>query len=174
LVAIAVQRTSIEHGSWHGRPTLAQRFEFRGAGVSADKVAHLLVSAPMAGEGSVFGARRGREATSDGSRVLRDFSPAPGFHFDVELERVDHTIIVEFSQPGRSRPYLHGHLAWILEDLPDGAVLDEQINTERALELVDEPLSGTQPSLRRWLFFRAGHARVMRHVTANLAQLLDG
>lgn len=174
VVAADVERTELEHGSRQGLTTLAQRFVFSGDGLSAAGLASLLMHAPLVGERSVFGNRPGREepAAGSGSRTVRNFSPAPGFRFDVELTRLEETILVRFSQPGRSRPYLQGQLAWILEDVPTGVALDEQVNTDRAMTLVDEPLSGARSSLRRWLFFRVGHVRVMRGATRNLAALV--
>ena len=69
-------------------------------------------------------------------------------------------------------PYLQGSFVWAVSDAGDGAVFDEQINTERALQVAAEPLTGPRPSLRRWLFFRAGHKQVMAKATANLATLV--
>ena len=64
-----------------------------------------------------------------------------------------------------------GDLVWTITDGSDGVVFDEQINTDQALEW-GEPLGGPRPSLRRWLFFRAGHKQVMTKAVANLAGLV--
>jgi hypothetical protein len=61
----------------------------------------------------------------------------------------------------------------MVEDGADGAVLSEHINTERAFQVAKEPLRGSRPSLRRRLFFRVGHKRVMSEATNNIAALLD-
>ena len=113
------------------------------------------------------------EPAPPGTRRLRGFSPAPGFRFDVDLIERDGRFIVRFSQGGRPVPYLQGDFVWTITDEGDGAVLDEQINTEAALEVGDEPLSGQKVSLRRWLFFRMGHKQVMQGAATNLAVLLD-
>ena len=81
---------------------------------------------------------------------------------------------MRFTQPDRVVPYLQGDLLWsINDDVAKGAVLDEQVNTERALQVVSDPLDGDRRSLRRWLFFRIGHKQVMRGATRNIAALLD-
>jgi len=121
------------------------------------------------------GGRLGRlRLAVEQSRTLRGFSPAPGFRFDVELTKHENGVFrVQFSQPDRKVPYLGGGFVWMVTDDGDGAVFDEHINTERAAEVAGEPLSGPRPSLRRWLFFRAGHRQVMARATANIAALLD-
>ncbi len=167
---MTVRLLGSEHGRYRGRPTLAQRFMFDGAGAAV--LAGVLLSAPLTGDGSIFGARPGTEEAREGGRRLRGFSPAPGFRFDVELTpREDGLFVVRFTQPGRSTPYLRGELTWTFRDVPGGAVLDEQINTEHALAVVAEPLGGPRPSLRRRLFFKVGHRRVMQAATQNLATL---
>ncbi len=167
---MTVRRLAMRHGSHRGRRTLEQRFLFDGA--SAAVLAGLLSTAPLTGDGSIFGTRPGEEEATEGGRRLRGFSPVPGFRFDVDLKPLeDGVFVVRFSQPGRRAPYLQGELTWTLRDVPDGAVLDEQINTEHALAVVAEPLGGPRPSLRRLLFFRMGHQRVMDGATGNLAAL---
>ncbi len=157
-----------------GLTTLEQRFRFEGEGATAAGVAQLLRSAPLTGPGSIFGERPGtEEPATESSRRLLGFSPAPGFRFDVELTaRDDGVYLVRFSQPEVATPYLQGELVWFVGEAAGGAELDEQINTERAMAVVTEPLTGPARSLRRWLFFRVGHAQVMRRATASLAELL--
>jgi len=157
-----------------GTTTLEQKFLFRGRPASAEAVGDLLMTAPLVGEDSIFGARPGKEQpnAADG-RSLRGFSPAPGFRFDVDLTRqAATTFLVRFSQPDRTTPYLAGELVWLLSDAADGAELDEQINTERAMAIATDSLGGPRPSLRRWLFFRLGHKQVMNGAAANIASLL--
>lgn len=67
---------------------------------------------------------------------------------DVDLTQLDRSLVLRFSQP-------------------------EQINTDRALQIVGQPLGGRKTSLRRWLFFRLGHQRVMVGATKAIAALLD-
>ncbi len=163
----------MRRGSHEGRTTLEQQFRFEGA--SAGALVDVLLSAPLVGAGSVFGTRPGREEARNGEgRRLRGFSPAPGFRFDVDLTRWDGGFMVRFSQPARRVPYLQGGLLWALRDVEGGVVLDEQINTEAALVAGAQPLGGPRPSLRRWLFFRAGHPQVMKRATRNLAALVAG
>lgn len=175
IMAIVVRRTAHDRGRRQGRDTLVQRFVFEGDGVRAASITDVLLAAPLTGEGSVFGSRPGSEVDRvDGSRILRGFSPAPGFRFDVELsQRGGDELLVRFTQPDRNVPYLQGDLIWTLRDEPEGAVLEEQINTDRALEVVSDPLGGPRPSLRRWLFFRMGHKQVMARATSNIAALAD-
>ena len=171
-MAVSVERTSVDHGSRDGLPTLEQRFEFSGSRVDGAALADVLMSAPLLGERSIFGKRPGADsATADGHRHIRGFSPVPGFVFDVGLRPVTDGFAVRLGQPARSRPFLDGEMLWIVADLPNGAVLDEQINTERALETV-EPLSGAARSVRRWMFFRVGHKQVMQGATKNIAALI--
>ena len=169
-----VRRIAYVHGSWQGRDTLEQRFRFDGSGVNAQAVADVLLNAPLIGEDSVFGSRPGEErAGSDQSRSVAGFSPAPGFRFDVEITERAWSFLVRFTQPDRKVPYLQGDLLWSISDgEATGAVLDEQINTERALQVVSDPLNGDRRSLRRWLFFRIGHKQVMQGATRNIAALL--
>ena len=167
-----VGRTAFVQSYRSGRGTLEQRFLFEG--VDADAIADVLLTAPLVGEGSVFGTRPGEEGIrTDRSRNLRGFSPAPGFRFDVDLTQRDEGFVVRFSQPDRKVPYLQGDLLWSIDDQAEGAVLDEQINTERALGVVSEPLGGPGQSVRRWLFFRLGHKQVMLGAARNIAALLD-
>jgi len=169
-----VVRTHHALGRRRGLTTLEQRFRFMDGGGAA-AIAGILLSAPLVGRDSIFGDRPGDEgARSDTSRTLRKFSPAPRFQFDVDLAQQEEGLfLVRFSQPGRDVPYLQGDFVWWVADENGGAVLDEHINTERALLLVGEPLSGPRPSLRRWLFFRAGHIQVMKNAMSNIALLLD-
>ena len=169
-----VERTHHRLGTRNGLTTLEQRFRFT-ARVDAGAVADVLAGAPLIGANAIFGRRPGTEEPSRQPRTVRGFSPAPGFRFDVELTRAsDAVFLVRFTQPDRRVSYLQGEFVWAIGDEPGGAVLDEQINTQRALEIVDEPLSGARPSLRRWLFFRAGHRRVMAGAAKNIAELLHG
>ncbi len=170
----SVERTTHVLGSRQGLTTLEQRFRFAGDGANAAAIAGVLLTAPLTGGDSVFGDRPGEEGPrTDVSRTLRGFSPAPGFRFDVDLAQPDEGVfLVRFSQPDRNVPYLQGDLVWTVSDEGDSAVLDEQINTERAFRVAGEPLSGPRPSLRRWLFFRAGHKHVMSRATNNIAGLL--
>ncbi len=170
-----MQRILSSRGHDRGLATLEQRFAFAGPAASADAIERVLLTAPLTGPGSIFGERPGTERVGDlPVRSVRDFVPAPAFRFDVELERLDtHVILVRFSQPDRRRPYLRGELVWTVADNADGATLDEQINTTGCRERGVEPLGGVRPSLRRWLFFRVGHRRVMDTAMANVAALLD-
>ncbi len=172
---VDVRRIGYVHGSWQGHDTLEQRFRFDGPGVDAQAVADVLLTAPLIGEDSVFGSRPGVEgARTDRSRSVAGFSPAPGFRFDVEITEREGSFLVRFTQPDRSVPYLQGDLLWgITDGEAEGAVLDEQVNTERALQVVSDPLDGDRRSLRRWLFFRIGHKQVMQRATRNIAALLD-
>lgn len=169
----AVQRTRHHIGRDGDETALAQRFLFEGT-VTAEAIGEVLRSSPLVGPDSVFGARSGEEVGSDtATRSLRGFSPAPGFTFDVELtERDGLVFIASFSQPGRRTPFLQGDAVWLLSDAANGAVFEEEINTDRAREHGAAPLTGPRPSLRRWLFFRVGHARVMRDATTRIARLV--
>lgn len=169
-----VERTRYVRGSAGDLTTLEQRFRFTGDGASSAAIARVLLTAPLTGVNSIFGDRPGEESErTDVKRTLRAFSPAPGFRFDVDLVRVNQGAFrVRFSQPDRDVPYLHGTLVWTVEDEDDGAILLEEINTERALMVADEPVRGSRRSLRRWLFFRAGHKQVMSRATSNIAALL--
>ena len=73
----------------------------------------------------------------------------------------------------RDTPYLDGDAPWQIYDNPtgEGAMLLEQINTKSALEKRAAPLTGPKPSLRRWMFFKFGHAGVMDKITQRLAAL---
>lgn len=132
----------------------------------------MLRSAPLVGPASVFGERPGDEQqAADGARRLVGFSPVPGFRFDVELREPEPgTFLAAFSQPTRARPYLDGDAVWQLSD-DAGAVFHEEINTDRARAAGGRPLTGARPSLRRWLFFRFGHARVMSGAIGRIAAL---
>lgn len=169
-----VQRLVSRHRYRGGRGVLEQRFRFEGGSVDAESIARVLLNAPMIGTGSVFGNRPGREGErTTESRRLHGFSPAPGFRFDVELTRSEGSFIVRFAQPDRRVAYLRGCALWILSDQVGGAELDEQVNTERALAAVGEPLGGNRPSFRRRLFFTVGHKRVMVAAMRNVATLLE-
>jgi hypothetical protein len=174
-MTVSVRRSAHAFSKRQGSPALEQRFEFEGDPVDADAIVNVLLTAPLIGEGSVFGRRPGSEEPVAGSsRRLGGFSPAPGFLFDVDLAPTGHRAFrVRFSQPDRSVPYLDGDLLWTISDAAEGAVLDEQINTERAAETVGQPLGGPKPSLRRWLFFRIGHKQVMLGATKNIAAILN-
>lgn len=169
-----VAQTHHAIGRLRGLRTLEQRFRFTGEGATADEIAAVLLTAPITGGGSIFGERPGKLATrTEASWTLVGFSPAPGFRFDVHLDRQSQSLfLVRFSQPDRNTPYLAGEFVWSITDEGDGAVLDEQINTERAAEVVSEPLTGPRSSIRRWLFFRVGHPQVMRRATGNVATLV--
>jgi len=175
IMPTVVSRISHVLGKREGLTTLVQRFRFDGGGVDAAAIATLLVTAPLTGAGSVFGSRPGEEAErTETIRRLKGFSPAPGFRFNVELMRQEgDAFVVRFSQPDRNVAYLEGDLLWVITDEPGGTVLEEQINTERAMESVSQSLGGHRFSLRRWLFFRLGHKQVMSGATKNLASLLD-
>lgn len=168
-----VARTRHVLATSRGLTTLEQEFLFTGAGADAANIAAVLRTAPLVGNASIFGNRPGVEGPGTGSvRELRGFSPAPGFRFDVEMtERDEGVVVVRFSQPDRRVPYLHGAFVWTISDAGGGAVLAEAINTERALQIGEAPLTGPKPSLRRWLFFRVGHGQVMRRATHNIAAL---
>lgn len=159
-------------GRHDGSMTLQQRFRFHG--VDAAAVSNVLLTAPLVGQDSIFGTRPGAEGPrTDRGRILRGFSPAPGFRFDVDLRLEDENLfVVRFAQPDRRVPYLQGSFAWLITDEHDGAVFDEQINTPGALEIVAESLTGPMRSVRRWLFFRVGHKQVMAKATSNVASLL--
>lgn len=158
-----------EHGrDTLGRDTLVQRFRFEGA--TAAELAELLWTGPLVGSPAIF-AGKGSDGSTDepGARSIRGFRPAPGFRFDVRMERAgDLAFVVAFTQPDRAVPYLAGGLAWSFADDGADALLDEQINTAAARALGAEPLGGPRPSLRRWLFFRVGHGAVMDAMVANL------
>lgn len=163
-----------------GLRTLAQTFTF--PNVTCDELAQVLASAPLVGEGSIFGNRVTKSTKTEGNvRYAHGFQPAPGplLRFDVVItqSRLEPRVLVtlEFQQPTRKRPYLAGQFVWLLSDATDGtgAVLREEINTPDALGIVDEPLHGSRFSLRRFLFFAGGHQRLMKDVTANIQTLLD-
>jgi hypothetical protein len=170
-VAVNVRRTRHVLAKRDAYDTLEQRFRFEAEGATAAAIIGVLLTAPLLGEASVFGSRPGTEGDrTDDARTLKGFSPAPGFRFDVDLTHEgEGTFIVRFSQPDRAVPYLEGGFVWTVGDGPSGAVFDEQINTEQAMEMVDTPLGGDRASLRRWLFFRVGHQQVMRGATRNIA-----
>lgn len=172
-MAVTVRRTNHEWTYRSGRGTLAQRFVFDGADARA--ICDVLLTAPLVGERSIFGSRPGREhGRSSTSRTMRGFSPAPGFRFDVDLTAIEPCVfLVQFSQPDLQVPYLRGDVLWTISNEDGSAVFEEEINTDRALAVVAEPLGGPEPSLRRWLFFRAGHGRVMLAATSNIAALVE-
>ena len=164
-----------------GLRTLSQTFTFPGA--TAEEVAHVLATAPLVGDSSIFGARTTESTSTDGAvRSVIGFEPVPIplLRFDVTMtqQRADDgaTIVLEFRQPSRRRPYLAGQFVWLIGDGDgdSGAVLQEEINTPAALDLVDEPLHGTPFSLRRLLFFSGGHRRLMQDVIGNIGALLPG
>lgn len=155
--------------------------KFRFPGTSAIVVADTLRTGALIGAESIFGERPGARvedapatAHSPAGRVIRDFSPAPGFRFDVTLRAVEPLLFTAtFGQPERRVPYLSGSLLWLFEDADDGAILREDINTERALAH-GPALTGARASLRRWLFFKVGHAKLMDLAVANLGRLCTG
>ena len=156
---------------------LSQSFRFPGA--TGEQLADLLRTAPLVGEGSIFGQRTVKSTSTDGTvRRAEGFEPIPLplFRFDVELRQERNEagpyVTIEFSQPNRRRPYLAGQFVWLLLDDGPAAVLREEINTEEALKLVSRPLDGAPGSLRRFLFFTGGHQRVMSDVANNLRGLL--
>lgn len=159
--------------------TLAQTFRFPGA--DAAGIARLLATAPLVGEESIFGQRAGRATSDGGVRRLLGFEPVPVplLRFDVALRQeampTGLWVLVEFTQPGRRRPYLEGQFVWLLSDITGatGAELREEINTPAALEIVDRPLHGHRFSFRRSLFFAGGHRRLVRDVVANIRTLLE-
>ena len=156
------------HGALH---TMQQQFCFPGMGL--DDLARILWTAPLLGERSIFGPRPGAtaEQTHD-TRTVHDFSPVFGVRFDVTMRKArEHVLLVGFAQPRRRVPYLSGELVWFLSEGSNGAILDEQINTARARELVPYPVHGRSRSLRRWLFFRSGHIKVMDELVQNIASL---
>lgn len=159
------------HGKRAGLFTLEQRFWIEGA--RADRVATILWNEPLIGARSILGDRPGARSREEGGRrIVEGFSPVPGFRFDVILERRERLVyVVRFGQPEREVPYLKGECAWLLSDGEHGALFDEQINTDRAMEHIREPLTGPRPSLRRWLFFRVGHLLVMDQALRNIAAL---
>ena len=160
--------------------TITQTFSFPGS--TADQLARVLASAPLVGDRSIFGNRTIESTSSEGNvRHVRGFEPAPVplLRFDVEIRQRrtnnDVHVILEFSQPQRERPYLAGQFVWLLSDTAEGtaAVLQEEINTPTALQIVERPLHGHRPSLRRYLFFAGGHKRLMKDVAANIRSLLQ-
>lgn len=181
-----VRRTRRERGDREGETTLGRTFVFSD-GITASAVAEALRTAPLVGDGSIFGGRLGSEvALGDRGHATRDlcgFSQAPGFRFDVDLaepsgecggtDRDVPVLVASFSQPDRATPYLAGDAVWFVSDGLEGARLDEEINTERAA-VGPQPLAGARPSLRRWLFFRVGHAKVMAEVAERIARLARG
>lgn len=172
-MAPAARRTRHELGRHRGETTLVQTFLFDD-GVTAASIGEVLRSAPLVGPDSIFGERPGSEeaARDEVGRRLRGFSPVPGFRFDVELaEPVEGVFVASFAQPDLRSPYLEGDAVWIVSDGADGAVFEEEINTERALTIGSSPLTGPKRSLRRWLFFRVGHSRVMADATRRIAIL---
>lgn len=179
-----MRRTRHEVGRHAGRTTLAQTFRFENRPgsngvITAVAIGEALRTAPLVGPEetrSIFGDRPGEEQVGErdeaGSRRLRGFSPAPGFRFDVDLtEREPGVFVVSFSQPGMRSPYLEGDAVWLLGDVDHEVTFEEEINTERALAAGATPLTGPRPSLRRWLFFRVGHAKVMTDATGRIAGL---
>lgn len=156
---------------------LAQTFRFPGSTTS--QLANLLATAPLVGPESIFGPRTVESSsTKDNVRYAVGFEPAPIplLRFDVEISQEDTgsgtRVLLEFTQPQRQRPYLVGQFVWMLEDTPDGVILREEINTSAALEIVSRPLHGSALSVRRWLFFKGGHQRLMKDTSGNIRELL--
>ena len=159
--------------------TLSQTFRF--SETSMGDLARVLAKAPLTGAGSIFGNRKTKSTSTQAEvRKMIGFQPVPVplLQFDVEMrqnrteERVE--VLIEFSQPELTRPYLAGQFVWLLTNTDEGAVLQEEINTPRALSIVEQPLHGHRLSLRRLLFFAGGHQRLMKDVVANLRNLLSG
>ncbi|MGI9657562.1 MAG: hypothetical protein ACR2OD_01540, partial [Gaiellaceae bacterium] len=162
-----------------GLRELSQTFTFPNA--TSAELADVLARAPLVGRGSIFGKKVTSSTRSEGNvRYAYGFQPAPGplLRFDVVLTQAPSNrglmVRLELLQPSRRRAYLEGQFVWLLTDAPDssGAVLQEEINTPTALELVDRPLHGSPFSLRRFLFFAGGHERLMKDAAANIRQLL--
>jgi hypothetical protein len=157
---------------------LTQTFRFPGA--SAEQLAHILATAPLVGDESIFGNRTVKSTSTDGDvRRAVGFEPAPIplLRFDVAIHQEDTNsgtlVILEFTQPRQRRPYLAGQFVWQLQDGHEAtAVLQEEINTPTALGIVNRPLHGSPLSFRRWLFFTGGHQRLMKEVVDNLRSLL--
>jgi hypothetical protein len=171
-MSVTLERVSAPTLGTRGRwRTLEQSFRF--VGIGCEPLLELMWRVPLIGARSVFGERPGATALDEGgTRKVRGLSPAPTFRFDLSLQRIEpRAILVGLAQPDRSVAYLAGQLGWFLSDVEGGAMLEEQIDTACALEVAKQPLGGPQASLRRWLFFRAGHARVMDLAMGNIASL---
>lgn len=157
----------------NGLTTLNQRFVFEN--VTTERLTKVIWERPLVGNGAIFGnlAREGQDTPK--GRLARDFRPAPTFCFDVRIRKeAEGMFIVNFSQPGRDVPYLAGDALWTIYDSPtgEGALLVEHINDLTAVEKRCLPLTGAKPSLRRWFFFRFGHANVMDTLVKRVAALL--
>jgi hypothetical protein len=169
-----VRRTgSPKIGERKGLVTLSQRFLFERT--SVEQLIKTIWARPLVGDGSIFGhmAREGQDTPK--GRLARDFRPAPTFCFDVRIRREgDAMFMVNFSQPGREVPYLEGDALWSLYDSPtgEGALLVEHINDATALDKRCLPLTGKKPSLRRWLFFKFGHANAMDNIMKRIAAFI--
>lgn len=171
-MTIKVQRAAAPRIARHGGLyTLSQSFRF--SGLNSHDIATTILTKLLVGEESLLGNRPGTEvAAPEGERHLRDFSPTPGFRFDVHLRHADASLfVVQFSQPSLDTPYLSGELIWTLEDESQGSLFSEEINTPRTLDHLHHPLSGRRHSIRRWLFFRVGHPQVMNRLAINIARL---
>ncbi len=157
---------------------LAQTFRFPGA--SAEQLTHVLATAPLIGDESIFGNRTVKSTSTDRDvRRAVGFEPAPIplLRFDVAIRQQESDtgtlVILEFTQPHRRRPYLAGQFVWQLHDGHQAtAVLQEDINTPTALGIVNRQLHGSPLSFRRWVFFTGGHHRLMKEVADNLRSLL--
>jgi hypothetical protein len=159
-------------GERKGLTTLEQRFVFEG--VTVPRLAQVIWSKPLVGDGAIFGnmAREGQDTPR--GRLARDFRPAATFCFDVRIRKEsEEMFIINFSQPDRETPYLDGDALWLIYESPtgEGTVLVEHINDRVALEKRAAPLQGAKPSLRRWLFFKFGHASAMDAITNRIARL---
>ncbi len=173
MTTIRVERVGAPvHGTHDGLASLEQKFRL--SGTTASAVADVMWTRAMIGAASILGEQpRARFETVGEARVVRDFSPVPGFRFDVALRRTSpSSFIVRFDQPDRATPYLRGEFLWSVSDSDGAAIFDEQINTPEARNHITEPLDGPKPSLRRWMFFRAGHAKVMDQALERVAALL--
>lgn len=155
---------------------LTQTFRF--PDTTASQLAHVMATAPLVGDNSIFGNRTVESTTTDDEvRRAIGFEPAPIplLRFDVEIRQKSTDkgtlILFELKQPKRRQPYLAGQFIWQLEDEGSAAVLHEHINTPTALALVDRPVHGSPLSFRRWLFFNGGHERLTNDVVARLRDL---
>lgn len=164
------------HGKKDGKPSLVQKFTF--SSTTGAAVAFTLLNKPFTGKESLFGPTPGSETPTEAKneRHMKDFSPVPGFVFDVHFEQKTPSVfIVTFSQPKRKKAFLKGQAVWTITEGENGTVLlDEQVNTDVSVEHGAEPLVGEGGwSLRRSLFFKVGHKQVMTNLTTNIAKLLN-
>lgn len=159
-------------GERSGLMTLTQRFAF--LGVSHLKLAKVLWTRQLVGDGSILGDMADEGQDTPKGRLARGFSPGGGIKCDLRIKKVneDGLFMLNFSQPDRETPYLSGDVLWTIYESPtgEGAHLVEHINDRAALEKRALPLTGPKPSLRRWYFFKFGHAAAMDKIMKRLAQ----